>query len=276
MVSFRSHLAANSTVKSARGAHAAGVLCAAARREEPPCTDAVGPLSGAARGPRALVGTLAMAAVIFMARLPAAAADLDPALKNWINAQTNIHTWTADFTQTRTLKSLSQPLVATGHVWFVAPNKFRWEIGDPPQTIAVRQTENILILYPRLKLAERYPLGGDKPGPWRDTLALFEAGFPRGPAEVERRFRILSLAKTNDVHEVTLQPRAAAARRLMPQVKIAFATNDFSLRGTELQFSDGSTMRNEFRKAKTNTPVDDTFFSPHIGPDYKISEPLSK
>src|SRR5881275_289400 len=92
----------------------------------------------------------------------ARAADTNTLLTTWLNAQTNIQTWSADFVQTRTLKSLTQPLTAKGHVWFAAPNRFRWELGSPPQTIAVRGTDEMLVIYPRLKHVERYPLSGDQ------------------------------------------------------------------------------------------------------------------
>src|SRR6266478_607873 len=59
----------------------------------------------------------------------------------WLNSQTNIQTWSAELIQTRALKSLAQPLTATGHVWFAAPNRFRWELGNPAQTIALRQPD---------------------------------------------------------------------------------------------------------------------------------------
>src|SRR5438132_12037524 len=65
------------------------------------------------------------------------AAGTNSVLSTWIAAQANIHTWSAEVVQTRTLKSLTQPLTAQGHVWFEAPNRFRWELGNPPQTIAV-------------------------------------------------------------------------------------------------------------------------------------------
>src|SRR5690242_4121856 len=63
----------------------------------------------------------------------ARAAETSTILSTWLNAQTNIQSWSADFVQTRTLKSLTQPLTATGHIWFAAPNRFRWELGNPPQ-----------------------------------------------------------------------------------------------------------------------------------------------
>ena len=45
------------------------------------------------------------------------AAELDPLVTSWIEVQTNMQSWSADFIQTRTLKSLSQPLTATGRVF---------------------------------------------------------------------------------------------------------------------------------------------------------------
>ena len=93
-----------------------------------------------------------------------AAADTNTLVTAWLAAQTNIQTWSADFIQTRTFKSLTQPLMATGQVFFAAPNRFHWELGRPAQTIAVRAPAEMLVLYPKLKRVERYPLSGDQSG----------------------------------------------------------------------------------------------------------------
>src|SRR5204862_8341671 len=158
------------------------------------------------------------------------AAEISPFLSRFLSAQTNLHTWSADLTQIRQLKTLTQPLVSTGHVWFAAPNKFRWEIGSPAQTIAVRGGNEMLVIYPRLKRVEKYPLAGESMGPWKDTLALLEAGFPRSESEIEARFKVLSVTPTNDLLQAALQPKSSSARRMMPLITIAFATNDFQLR----------------------------------------------
>src|SRR5438094_9971441 len=215
-------------------------------------------------------------ALICLATERMRAANADSVLAAWLNAQTNVQTWSASVIQTRALKSLTRPLTATGHVWFAAPNRFRWELGDPPQTIAVRQADQMLVIYPKLKRAERYPLTGDQTGPWRDALALLEAGFPRSQPEMEARLKILSQTVTNQICELVLQPKSAAARRMMPQLKIAFDTKDFSLRATELQFADGSTMRNDFINPMLNPKVDPEMFNPHIPTDYKVVEPLNQ
>ena len=46
----------------------------------------------------------------------AATLDQSTVVNGWLARQTNVQTWAADFTQTRTLKSLRQPLVSTGQV----------------------------------------------------------------------------------------------------------------------------------------------------------------
>jgi outer membrane lipoprotein-sorting protein len=204
----------------------------------------------------------------------AKAVETDSLLASWLAAQTNFHTWSAKFVQTRTLKSLTEPLTASGHISFEAPNRFRWEIEKPSPTIATRSGDEMLIIYPKLKRAERYPLSGPQAAQWRDTMALLDAGFPRNQGDLESRFRIQSQVVTNGSCEISLQPKAASARRLMPLIKIVFATNDFSLRATELQFADGSTMRNDFTNGILNPKLDDALFTPKLGDDFKVVEPL--
>lgn len=195
--------------------------------------------------------------------------------KSWLAAQSSIHSWQADFVQTRTLKSLTRPLTSNGHVWFEAPNRFRWELGHPPQTIAVRAPAELLVIYPRLKRVERYPLTGET-GAWRDALSLLEAGFPRNQAELDSQYTIVAQNVSDGGGEVSLQPKSPAALRMMPLIKIGFDTSNFSLRSTELQFADGSTMRNDFKNQVLNPTIDAQMFTPQISPDYKVIEPLKK
>ena len=202
------------------------------------------------------------------------AVDTNSPLSSWIAAQANIHTWSADVVQTRTLKSLAQPLTAQGHVWFSAPSRFHWELGNPPQTIAVRGSEEMLVIYPRLKRAERYPLAGEQAGQWRDLMKLTEAGFPRSEAEMKSQYNILSQHVNGDICELALEPKSATARKMMPQIKICFSIRDFSLTSTELQFADGSTMRNDFKNQQLNPKVDEALFAPKLSSDYKIAEPF--
>src|SRR5687767_2779037 len=142
--------------------------------------------------------------ILLLASISSGATEPSALVTAWLNAQTNIQTWSADVVQTRNLKSLAQPLTAEGRVWLAAPNRFRWEIGTPPQTIAVRKPDEMLVIYPRLKRAERFLLAQQNAGPFKDTLALLDAGFPRSRADLDARFQIASESVSNDICTVVL------------------------------------------------------------------------
>ena len=216
---------------------------------------------------------LVLGACCFFAR-NASAEPINPIVSSWLRSQTNVQTFSADLTQTRKLKSLTQPLTSPGKVYFAEPNRFHWELGNPPLTIAVRSGNQLQVIYPKLKRAEIYSL--NDAGPFRDTLSLLDAGFPRSEAELTAQFNIQSQNITNGICEVALQPKSVAARRMMPQIQISFATNDFALRATQLEFADGSTMRNDFTNIVLNPMLNDTLFAPKLGTNYTIMQPLKK
>jgi outer membrane lipoprotein-sorting protein len=203
-------------------------------------------------------------------------ADTNAFINDWLAAQSNLKTWTADFTQTRTLKTLKQPLKSQGHLTFAAPNNFRWQLGDPAQTLAIRNSNEMTVVYPKLKRAERYPLGGAGNEPWRDALALMDAGFPSSRSELDRRFKLVSLQVTNEVAQITLEPRSAMAKKFMSEVQLFLHTNDFSMAANQLQFSDGSILRNDFTNAVKNPDVSSEAFDVRIAGDYTIVEPMKK
>jgi outer membrane lipoprotein-sorting protein len=206
-----------------------------------------------------------------MAGASARALDTNAVLNAWFAAQTNLHTWSAHLVETRSFKALSQPLQSTGRVWVAMPDQFRWELGVPPQTIVVRQHNDLAIVYPRLQRAERYPLDGVQAGPWKDALALMQAGMPRNRAELEANFKLMSLTQTNAVWRLALQPKATFARQFMPEIRVELSTNDFSLQANQVTFTDGSSLRDEFRETRLNAPLEPSLFTPPIGPGFKVT-----
>jgi len=175
--------------------------------------------------------------------------------------------------QTRSFKTLAQPLVSNGKVWVAMPDRFRWELGQPAQTIALRQPSALTIIYPRLKRAEKYSLSAGQTGPWKDALALLEASFPRSRTNFESQFQILALTQTNGVANLTLQPRSSAARKFVARLEISFRANDFLPVSTALVFSDGSSLRNEFSHSVLNAPLEPQLFEVKLEADFTIMEP---
>lgn len=199
------------------------------------------------------------------------AAEPNEIVNGWLANQTNIQTWSAAFTQTRTLKGLAQPLVSTGQVWFAAPQNFRWELGRD-HTIALRKEDTMLVIYPRLKRAEKYSFDNNARSEWKDTLALLQSGFPRSRADLDKQFNILHLQETNSLYELQLEPKSPGARKLMPRINVLLSAN-LALAGTELVFVDGSRMRNEFHSPRTNAEVAGKFEF-ILPPDFKLVEPM--
>lgn len=214
--------------------------------------------------------------IILIAVLPAAAADNNALLDSWLAAQSQLKTWSADLTQTRTMKTLKHSQQAKGHLIFQAPNNFRWELTSPSQTIAIRNADDMTVIYPKLKRAERYPLGGAGNEPWRDALALMDAGFPESRVELDKRFKLLSVAITNDLAHIVMEPKSAMAKKFMDQVELFLRTNDFSMAANQLRFADGSIMRNDFTNTAKNPVIPPHSFHAEIPADYKIIEPLKK
>jgi outer membrane lipoprotein-sorting protein len=203
------------------------------------------------------------------------AADYEAQFNQWFVVQTNLQSWAGDFTQTRTLTVLNQPLVSAGKVW-VKPGEFRWELGQPAQTIVLRTPEQLLIIYPRLKRAEKYPLDAVPTGPMRDALALLDASLPRDRATMEKNFQLLSALATNATLQMTLQPRSEAARKFIGQIVIGFHTNDFTIAVTEMKFADGSKLHNDFTNVVLNQPIEPKMFEADLPSDFTVSEPLKK
>jgi outer membrane lipoprotein-sorting protein len=206
----------------------------------------------------------------------ARAFDTNAFLTGWFTAQTNLHTLSADFVQTRNLKSLTVPLTARGHLSFAAPDAFRWELGQPARTIALGQNEEMYVIYPLLKRAEHYSLGAKAPKDWRDAMALLQAGFPRGRAAFESQFLILSMVETNGICQMALQPRSSFARQMMPELRLELTPGDYILRVTELRMVDGSTLRNDFTNVVLNPNFESNVFNWKPPADYKVTEPFAK
>jgi outer membrane lipoprotein-sorting protein len=85
---------------------------------------------------------LALLALV-MCAFPCRAADTSSearaALEKWFAAAAKVKTVQADFEQLRKLKSVRNPLRKPGRMW-VDKNGglFRWQIGDPPELLAVK------------------------------------------------------------------------------------------------------------------------------------------
>lgn len=219
---------------------------------------------------------LLLPACFLLVSLPLAAEDAETVVEQWLAQQAELKTWSAEVTQTRKLRSLARPIESQGKVYFAQPNRFRWQLGSPPRTIAVRTKGELLVAYPRLKQLERYPMSGDLDPSWRQVLALLEVGFPSDLKTFNAAYEVVSVEAIDTGWRLVLRPASKEARRLIEIVRLELSGEDFELLATELEFPDGSTMRNDFSAQRRNPDLDDSVFIIEDAESYDVVNPLEK
>lgn len=219
---------------------------------------------------RIRIRLLSIAASVLMVQAETAEGLLD----EWLKSAGSLTAFEATVVQTRHLKALQQPLVSTGRVCFVGSGDFRWELGEPPQSVALRTGSELLLLSPRLRRAEKVDLAKAVPGPARDLLGLLDVGFPRDSRAFRERFELVEAAAPTDPASpaLTLKPRSAAARKLLPGIRVELDPAGLALRATEMTFADGSRLRTEFRDVVTNRPPDPERFRSPVDATWKVVE----
>jgi outer membrane lipoprotein-sorting protein len=199
------------------------------------------------------------------------AAESDSVLEGWLAASSNLTSFQATVVQTRHLKAFTQPLVSTGRVWFANPGRFRWELGNPTQSIALRSEDSLVVLSPRLLRAERHAVGTGTRGPAKELMELLDVGFPRDAREFKTRFDLVEVSTNLSAWVLRMRPRSSMARRMMPQLSVDLEASTLALRATELTFADGSRLRSDFSDIVTNAPLSAELFRTNLDARWKIS-----
>lgn len=175
-------------------------------------------------------------------------------LDRWIAQQAKIRSLSADFTQTRALRVLRNPVAAKGHLWFQAPGDFRWQVGEPPKVIVLRQDKDVRVIEPPKKTVEVSAL--DK---GRREAGLMEIPFVRSREDLEKRFTIEEV----DVQGTTCRLKLASrdTQGFLTRVNLSFDVKAGHLITLELTFRDGSSLRTEFSNVQMNEKLPAGIFS---------------
>lgn len=184
--------------------------------------------------------------------------DFTP-VKRWIAQQSEIRTISADFTQTRSLKTVRKPLVTPGHIWFKSPQHLRWELGDPPKTLVIRKGNEILIITPAEKKVKRM-LASEMSGPESQIFGMMDFTNIRSLEEFQRQFEILSVKPSGDQCELELKSKSPSAK-FLSKLRLRFSTSSGVVLTLEMNFKDGSFMRNDFNNVRVNGSVEEGKFS---------------
>jgi outer membrane lipoprotein-sorting protein len=195
-----------------------------------------------------------LSAVLLLA-MPAAQAE--PILREWIERQADIRSLRADFEQTRRLPALRIPLKKSGSVWLDSRSQFRWQVGDPPELLAIRSADGLLLIEPKKKRA-RILKDDAEGGPLRfDAISL---PFAKSYEDFTKRFQVLSLIERGDVVEVTMSAKDPQIAAGMKSLRIVFRRSSGVVESLELNLRDGSQIFTTMTHVEVNPRIPANLF----------------
>jgi len=197
--------------------------------------------------------------------------DISP-LRAMIALQKSIHTLSADFTQSRSLKTLRDPLISHGKLWIQPQQFFRWELGTPPKTIVIGTPTEITVIQPFKKTASKKIRSSSIGG--TDTSEAFGMMSLPGNGDFDdfqREVRILRTENSAGIFHVEFIPKNTEQVRGLTAIRLDFNSQTGQWIRLEFLTRDGSSIRNDFTDIKTNQKVDPHLFGYNLT-GFRISD----
>ena len=193
----------------------------------------------------------------------------DSELKNLLAAIRQNRSTQADFQEERVIRLMKKPVLSSGTVWFQPPNKFRREVKGNSPSVTVSDGRQLWIYYPNFKSAERYPLG--KGSPLDATVAAINSAL--NLENIETSFNV-SATKSDNGHELALQPRTAAMKRVFQKLDLRI-NSEFRVERTDMLLPNGDRIVTTYSN-QTRAPIPaSTFeFKPPSGTE--VTTPLGQ
>jgi len=197
--------------------------------------------------------------------------DISP-LRAMIALQKSIHTLSADFTQSRSLKTLRDPLISHGKLWIQPQQFFRWELGTPPKTIVIGTPTEITVIQPFKKTASKKIRSSSIGG--TDTSEAFGMMSLPGNGDFDdfqREVRILRTENSAGIFHVEFIPKNTEQVRGLTAIRLDFNSQTGQWIRLEFLTRDGSSIRNDFTDIKTNQKLDPHLFGYNLT-GFRISD----
>lgn len=195
--------------------------------------------------------------------LPAAAGD-PSVVERWFQATSTASSVEVVFSQKRILKTIKLPIKNEGKLWIdYAEDRFRWQTGDPPQTIVLRVGTELTIIRTPGKRYEIRDLtqksGAEERVKPKSGMTVLAGGFPRTLEAFEKQYRVLETKFEDGLHRVITKPLDARGESVHEFVFLIDA-DSFFLRGFEIELEDGSSIEMVFDEVTPNVELNDGLF----------------
>ncbi len=196
-----------------------------------------------------------------VAKAPAAAEpDLEP-VRRWLERQAEVRSLAVEFVQERRLRAVKRPISNPGRLWFKAPGAFRWELGDPAQTIALQKPDGDLwVLRTRKAQARRHSRGELEARGGGEVAGFLESGFPRSYEAFVERFTVTDVRREGGDFVFVGRPSDRRTSVALRKVEFTVDASSFALRQLYLRFRDTSSITTKFKEPREGVAIDDRLF----------------
>ncbi len=190
------------------------------------------------------------------------------ALEKWMQTSAKVRTVQADFEQVRMLATVRKPLTRPGKLWMERDGAFRWQVGEVPGMIVLRNKAGDVEVLDTKKKERRL---------WSAT-ALADEGQAGGGqgfamltalqdvpnlAEFEKRFEIKAAerdAKSASVWRFDLSLKDRKASQFVRLIQLTVDVEKGALLSLVMQMRDGSTLATNIRTYRLNEDLDSEVF----------------
>ena len=185
--------------------------------------------------------------------------ELTP-LKKMVGQGKEIRTLSAEIAETRNLKTLSRPMASKGRIWFVSPASFRWENGAADQSIVIGSDKGLFLIRKKEGNISCRRLESNASAPM--TPLGIPGLFPGDYDALLRAFRVESIAVSGRHCHAVMTPQASSVLHGISALHLDFDTENGNWISLRIITRDGSSILQEFRNVRINTPLPPELFDP--------------
>jgi len=169
-------------------------------------------------------------------------------------AQRETRTITADFTQTKRLTLLDEPLISKGRLVFKRPDHVLWKMDEPePLTVVINGRD---VRIPTLPEADRAAAGMT---PVAEMLGQLGAIFTASFQVLEEGFEVAASGEGGSI-QLKLVPREAAWKTMFRALELRYSGPDLLLEEVRLEDGLGDSVQIQLQHVQRNTEVADSVF----------------
>lgn len=184
----------------------------------------------------------------------------DAVLHAWLKKQATILTLDATFTQERKLPALKVPTSTRGRLTFKKPDLFRWQLGEPAETLAISDGITLFLLQIKENSARQIPADS----PQASRFSLLSGKAFQSISSFDQAFEVTAWRVESGIHQYTLKPKDRRLQGQVPWIFLDIEPTKNTLTALEMILQDKSRVRTIFDRPKINHSIAPGLFKPDL------------